>query len=113
MAKLDYDAVDADTENERRKQVTADIDDVLDVAHLGPWEIHRDDGDSKTLVYNNTMGDQRPPLILSVRDDAIVKLLTTAYGEPKVVGGQCKMARKAMPRGESAFEWVQEHFDIK
>lgn len=113
MAKLEYDAVDADDENERRKQVTDGVDDVLDVAHLGPWEMHRDNGASKQLVFNNTMADERPPLILRIKDDDVVKLLTTAYGEPKVVAGQHRMARKALPRGESAFEWVTEHFDLE
>lgn len=111
MGDFDYDAVDAPTENERRKQLTDMVEEVRDVAVLSPWELHREkSGGNLTYVYNNTMEDRRPPLILSIVDDDLVKLRTTAYGEPKVVAGQCKMARKAMPKGESAYEWVQKYF---
>lgn len=112
MGEFEYHSI-TKTENDARREISDGIDDVLDVAHLGPWEKHRDENGTVVYTYNNTDSDPLPPLLLYIRDDDVIKLNTTAYGERTITGGQCKLARKAVPRSESALNWVQERFDLK
>lgn len=110
---LDYDSVPATGEYEATKEISNQVEEVTDVAHLGPWELHRNDDGTVVYTFNNTEDDGRPPLLLYIRDDDVVKLNTTAYGEKTITGGQCKLARKATKPDDSAIEWVEEHFTLE
>lgn len=103
---------DIDPGKDGRKQLADRITEVTDVAQLEPWEKHRDDGETIVYTHNNTESDDRPPLILQVTEDTVIKLTTTAHGEPTITPGQHKLARKGFRRDESAVEWLQERFTV-
>lgn len=111
MAQFDYHKI-TKTEYNATKELSNAITDVIDVAHLGPWKKHRDENGTVVYTYNNIDSNPIPPLLLYIRDDDVIELNTTAYGETTITGLQCKLARKAVPRGDSALEWVEEHFDL-
>lgn len=108
MGKLEYHDI-TKTETDARKEISDNVENVTDVVHLGPWT--KDSKDRYT--YNNTESDKLPPLIINIRDDSVVTLLTTAYGSPTVSKGQCQLAKKRFSVEDSALEWFKQEFDTE
>lgn len=111
MVKLDYQSITF-SDDDVVSDISDTVDDVLDVSHLGPWKLHRDDKSTKVFTFNNTEDDGRPPLLLYIIDGDVIKLHTTAYGSPTVTGENASLARKVVPKSEDAMDWVTNNFEI-
>lgn len=110
MGKLQYHSISVEG-YDAVKEISSQVEEVTDAAHLGPWELARD-GDTMLYTYNNTSETVLPPLMLEIRDDDVIRLLTTAYGEKTVSSGRASLARKGTERDASAREWVASHFKL-
>lgn len=105
---LDYENLSDGSEG--RKHISSTVEEVSEVAHIGPWRKRRDRGNSITYTYNNRASDGRVPLVLTIKEDTVVKLTTTAYGESTIQGGMCSVARKGFRKEESALDWFHDNF---
>lgn len=107
---LDYSKVGKAGEYDATKDISSQVSEVTDVAHLSGWE-RRERSSGGTEFVRSEPG--KPPLKIMVSEDRdLIKLYTTAYGEEEFQGGMHKLARKAFADKGVAMGWLERHFDL-
>lgn len=99
---------------EGRAELVDQIESVDDLRGLGPWKFYSETLGERIYVFNNTMSDDRPPLMLTVENRS-VSIYTTAYGEPSFHGKAHKvmLVEDEEVDAESAVEYIRGQFEIK